>query len=186
MSSSARGKRIITSHDGKVRLELQNNRVVSTDGTDDRFIIGTRPDGSRGPYLSQPGFDVKDASDDQLIINAGQNVFKIVHSGTLSNTKPANSLFNTVTYSHGLGFTPAIVAYMFDGSVYFGLPYITSFLSGTGAGLINESDSYSVSSTLVSFGIHTPDLSWASTTNPQYSSSVTRTMKFYLLQETAN
>jgi len=72
--------------------ELVNKSVprgdVISDGTNDRIIAGFQKDGfgnkNFGFKVSQEGYDVKTATDDQLIMSSSFNMLKIIQSGIVS------------------------------------------------------------------------------------------------------
>lgn len=91
------------------------NRTITEIFKDDsgvqRVLLGKGANGFYGLKVSKSGFDVYDATDAQLVFNSDQNNFKIVSSFTTSITGSATS--NTVTtIAHGLGYTPAILAFL--------------------------------------------------------------------------
>lgn len=43
------------------RVQMQNNRIVIYDGTNERIVIGTLPDGTLGMAVSKAGYDVSGA-----------------------------------------------------------------------------------------------------------------------------
>lgn len=60
--------------------------------------------------ISKPGFDVRSATDSQLIFNSNQNVIKI--NTILTKTHIINNAgVIGVQYPHGLGFAPSFLCY---------------------------------------------------------------------------
>lgn len=89
-----------------------------------RVLLGKGKNGFYGLKVSQEGIDVYDASDDDLVFNSSQNVFKIVGeatltTGTVAGTATAGQVSLTVdltALTHGLGYTPAVFGYIQEGS----------------------------------------------------------------------
>lgn len=83
-----------------------------------RLLAGSYPDGDIKIKLSQSGFDVATATDDQLIWSSDFNMFKIVQSGTA--VIPAltgvtgTGVLATVNAFHNLGHAPSFLAYGTD------------------------------------------------------------------------
>jgi hypothetical protein len=87
-------------------------QVFKDDTGTRRVLLGRGKNGFYGLKVSQPGVDVYDAEDSQLVFNSQQNVFKIVQDPTtVPITAPANTT-NTTTIAHGLSYKPAVVAYL--------------------------------------------------------------------------
>lgn len=159
--------------------------VADTTGTE-RLRGGTFSDGNIKIKLSQPGYDVASAADDQLIWSSDFNSFKIVQSGTVNITVPSGSFYEqyTSTVLHGLGYIPIPLVLVTpptgSGLTLQALPYyIYTFVLGTATvPVLNMQTTASVNSTSViidliaktSIAVFTGD--W--------------TFKYYLLRETAN
>ena len=60
-----------------------------------------------GIKVSKPGFDVKTATDDQLVMSSEYSSLKVAHTDAPTTSG---------TYTHGLGYTPAFIV---SGSGYF-------------------------------------------------------------------
>lgn len=89
----------------------QTYGMVTNDGTTNRLLVE-----STGQIkISQPGIDVKTATDSQLIFNSNNNLFKIIASSTatvaVTTGASADSLFQT-SVAHGQSFRPAILAFV--------------------------------------------------------------------------
>ena len=141
-----------------------------------RVLLGRQADGSYGLKVSQPTFDVYEATNDDLIFNSSQNVFKIVQSGTATMGDIVGNSTTSVNVSHGLGFAPIPLVFWDGGSSYMQLPF---FSAVTTSGVDLALDGWffaSVSST---------DLT-ISCSSATYTTSTDTTFKYYLLQETAN
>lgn len=123
--------------------------IVRDDAGDPRLLIGYQENGfsngSVGAKLSQQGVDVAAATNDQLIWSTDFNSFKIVASGTVSQTLAnaanvvsgaAGSNPQTFSIAHNLGYVPTFLVYMtapstfVEGAVLFQLPHTTFFNNG--------------------------------------------------------
>jgi hypothetical protein len=98
----------LTEGSGKVTI---NNTVAQgtlvNDGNNDRILLGFQKDGfgtgvDYGLKISKDGEDVKTASNDNLIFNSAQNVFKIVGAGTMTVNKAGGSETGSDSIQHGL------------------------------------------------------------------------------------
>ena len=70
-----------------------------------------------GIKVSKPGYDVKGAGPENLVLLSSQNLFKVKQEGTFSITVPANQGYGATTIVHNLGYIPAVFAYV---EVYYG------------------------------------------------------------------
>lgn len=79
-----------------------------------RVLLGKGASGFYGLKVSEEGVDVYTATDDQLIFNSSQNLFKIVRSSTGSVTVGSGDSYTTVTTTipHGLNFTPIVLGFV--------------------------------------------------------------------------
>lgn len=110
------------------------NGYLISDGTNDRIIIGYDKDGfgtgnNFGMKISKAGYDVKTATDTNLIMSSAYNMFKIVAtgSGTLTAGAAGTSAYTDVT--HGLGVKPVVIAFGYppDTSQFWGAGYAAQF-----------------------------------------------------------
>lgn len=158
--------------DGLRTLERQIMAVQ--DGTN-KAVFGFYGTANKfGFKVAEDGVDVLTASDDQLLFNSEQNVFKIVKTGTVSvdAVSPGSSTYTTVT--HNLGYVPAAVAYADVDGIYAALPYTTI---NTSTGTVAGSIQYIItSSTIVFF----------STSSSVGVGFTELDIRYYLLRETAN
>lgn len=157
--------------------ELNNRDTVQVykDDAGTRRVILDK-DGLR---TSPEGVDVYTATNDQLTFNSNNNVFKIIATGTVELPGPATSGSNpsTVSVTHGLGYTPIVFAHGSDGGDYQALPWITTWKTGTpNAGMVEWEISYTANPTTINFY-------WQSNLGLNGGSI---TIKYYILQETAN
>lgn len=88
-----------------------------------------------GIKVSKTGYDIGDASDDQLIFSSEFDTMRVLSSGSGSITVPDPMAAQTVTITHNLGYRPAFTVYtqifdVFSGSVttgYYMAPYTDPF-----------------------------------------------------------
>lgn len=184
-----------TSGQEQINKSNQQGNTVS-DGTNERVLMGFQKNGfgdgkDYGLKVSQEGFDVRSASDDELVMSSGFNLFKIVASGSVVpndgnlNTGGANygSSSSTVTVAHNLGYVPAVLAfYSIEGINHIILPYTNIALPG-GASFYQ----YSISAEVDSTNIYIVTRMWGLNVNASFdANAVDNTVKYYLLRETAN
>lgn len=164
--------------------------TLINDGSFDRVLIGFQKEGfgtkDLGIKVSKEGYDVKTATDDQLIFNSSQNVFKVVLTGSttvVGSSALAYGTPQTTTIPHGLSGTPAFQVYVNPSSPISGfqggagitnLPLLY-FVSGVLALVLQaRADSTNLYLDIINASSGTDDLSLYSWT-----------FKYYLLQETA-
>lgn len=105
-------------------LAAESNTKIYNDASGIPSIsIGTQPDRSTRIRVAKPGVNVITATDDQLIFNSAQNVFKIAKTGTAVITRPTatNDFGATNTVTHSLGFIPFVFAYVTPPAGYSGV-----------------------------------------------------------------
>lgn len=154
--------------------------------------------------VAKDGYDAQTAPDNQLIFNSEQNVFKIVDSGTL--TIPAYSIVisnvaggyygqsTLVTVPHGLGYRPAIIAFV-ESDNYVGSDGLNSFTpisrvgmpffagSPGGFGVISN-QIWVENDNIIARGSYQVYVGGSGYGGTQTIDAVT--VRYYLLQETAN
>lgn len=185
--------------------QVQNSGEEETDGLrfQERQILAVQDGVNKAAFgfygaankfglkVAEDGTDVLEAEDDQLIFNSDQNVFKIVSSGTTSITSPSitNSAVgyysdsNTVTINHDLGYIPIVLAFRSYSTVNVPIP---------GYGLIQSDSSarnsdwlyISATSTQVKINVLVEQMIFSAGSETQGGN--TYSIKYYLLQETAN
>ena len=174
--------------DGTVNLKFFDSSGVGL------AQFGNFPDGSTALKVAKAGIEVSTAPDAQLIFNSNQDVFKIVKTGTLflphcsytqTGTNQWLSGFNSSQVAHNLGFTPIIIAVTATSyGQYFPIPYTSG-----GVGSFNnvswESVSVSTDGTNVYAQVDATGFSGTLAGTFTFSSN-DYTIKYYLLQETAN
>jgi len=163
---------------------------IVSDNNNDRILIGFDKDGfgsnnDFGMKISKQGFDVKTASNSNLIMSSAYNMLKIIATGTGVITAPAVGDVSYVDVTHGLGIRPVVIAFGYPpaGGQFWGPDYSTSFpvvFYGLTAGLYVY-DSFmqvQVSSTIARFSVSRGSSSAAGAVG-------TWTFQYYIMQETA-
>lgn len=135
-----------------------------------------------GIKVAQQGVDVREATDDQLVMSSAFNMFKIVQSGeaslTLDNPVTAWQR-DSVSVTHDLGYSPAHIAYI-QFPVSAGGELLQLPLTGinTSSGAIASNWYAAVDDTTITFhGLTNGASLW---------DGLTVTFKYYLLRETAD
>lgn len=175
--------------------ELYNRTITEVFKDDNgvqRVLLGKGANGFYGLKVSKPGYDVYDATDAQLIFNSAQNILKIASSGTTTVALPTLSnssvgvknITSRTTVAHGLGYRPIVIAYR-GSSSQEPLPYTTQMAAvlGVTVGYTRTIEIF-VDDTNVYFDATTTCYNWAASANN--APADTDTVKYYLLQETAN
>lgn len=117
--------------------------------------FGLFPDGSTALKVSQPGVEVATASNDQLIFNSAQDIFKIIQTGdgTIPEVITSSGVLNSIVLPHGLSFIPIAfiyinpeVGFVVNGDLIFAgnyslLPYTAGFVGSTYLGNAPSVDS---------------------------------------------
>lgn len=152
-----------------------------------RLLAGTYPDGNIKIKLSQTGYDVATATDDQLIWSSDFNMLKIVKTGTLNVpavSAPAlgsQSIASAETNTGVLSPSPlASSSYILSGGFAYPLPYLFTVATGAGAysGIAQEFKAYTrVSAGNIIFGV--------TVINTDIVSTTATTVKYYIFKETA-
>jgi hypothetical protein len=176
-STTYTGQKKTDTLDSRVRLEEGNRRLIVSDGTNNVALFGYDAAGNIVVKVAKAGYNADTATNDQLVFNSSQNTFKIAYTGSLTlNSRGAatGAVPDTVSYTHNLGYTPAVTAFISYGSTYLPLPF-TLYNLTTGA--IRCRLYTQVDSSTVTFIYQ----EWSGT------EGVTAfPIKFYLLQETAS
>lgn len=162
-------------------VDTRSGNLIVPDSSFPRVLLGNQLSGGVNFYgmkVSKEGYDVNTATDDQLVFNSSQNVFKIVSSGTIQETLPGSTGFISKSAAHGLGYTPLIIAFIpAGGSNYLTTPFL-QFDSTSGINI--EQTRVEVDSTNVYLKLYAPS------SGSFYASGFTRQAKYYLLRETAD
>lgn len=171
---------------GKLTFEQGQGRIVGRDENNlPQLVISTNPFEMK---VAKAGFDVLTAPNEDLIFNSSQNIFKIVDSNSITFNKPAANWLGTGIYTHNLGYVPAVIAFVQNSGTLTQIPLHTPVQIGYGAD--NGKIALSIypdliTSTNITFRCFTPSMS-GPFGNINYDQSIDITIKFYLLQESAN
>jgi hypothetical protein len=95
-------------------LQMQNKQIIGNDGTTPTTLYGYNQALNKwGLFVTKAGVDVTTNTDlSKFIFNSGQDVFKIVGTYPISvSVNTASGYYASTTLAHGLGFTPAFVAF---------------------------------------------------------------------------
>ena len=186
------------------RIDDENRTKIIKNGTVPQILFGYQKDGfgtgtDYGLKVSKPGQDVttngvNGVGNANLIFNSAYNTFKIVATGTLSlTTADISSVPNAdtkiATFVHNLGFVPVIVASASNTSVYEPIPRFNLYDFTNGANGYEAFEKWSVWSDTTTLTV-TRLNTWITRGVPPgaavYQSASTYTIRYYLLQETAN
>jgi len=169
--------------------------IYKDDAGTRRVLEGKGADGFYGLKVSPAEVDVYTATDDQLIFNSGQNVLKIVQTGTAtipSTTIPSTTTNGTssVIITHNLGFKPVVIAYVTD--TYGNLSPLPAFTvysgfvdTGGGFPYVMPLNQYVISSSgtnTVTFTNYITNSDYP--LGMSYAASA-KTIKYYFMQESA-
>jgi hypothetical protein len=167
----------------------ETTKIIKDDTGVRRVLIGSGANGFEGIKVSKSGTDVYTASNDQLIFNSEQNVFKIAVSGNTSTTVTnlAAGTTKTLTIAHNLGLQPAILCYVnlpnlgvgfYEASGLTLMPAQIMFRDASGFGNILVYTSTRVDTTNLYIDIINP-------TTGLVGAGETWSFKYYIMQETA-
>jgi hypothetical protein len=130
------GENITSVLGGQIRTEDAKGRLIVSKNNLDTLLLGQNDAGNVVVKLAKPGYDVKTATNDQLILNSEQNVFKIVATGYITIPSYTVVISNVaggyvgqssvVTYAHGLGYRPGIMSFV-ESATYSGTDGTNSF-----------------------------------------------------------
>lgn len=183
---------LLTTNSNETNFGLINNMVrdlnakevteiFKDDAATRRVLLGKGANGFYGLKVSPAGVDVYDATDDQLIFNSGQNVFKIVNADTvpISHSHTANSARST-SVPHGQSGVPVVVAFANDlvapgvpTGVSYNMPFLYPAVSG--GNLVISTYLY-----LYVDGTNITVASWSANVT-----TIVSNVRYYILQETA-
>lgn len=153
-------------------------KIIKDDSGTNRILLGYQQGGFNanvGLKVSQENQDVVTATNDQLVFNSDNNLFKIISSGTTSIPGVSTGNTNSSVVAHGQSSVPAVIAYAVETGSYFQLPYSLTLASGADAGKIQYAIDYAVDSTNVTFWLRCP-----------LQGVGTVTVRYYILAETAS
>lgn len=134
MTTYSKGKPMTAVNGGQLRVEQGNNRIVVDQGSVEQLLFGVDDNGVTVIKVAQPGIDVRNATDAQLIFNSNQDIFKIAAApiGTVNITfSTLTSAIaggfqvystNLLTLPHNLGIVPALAPQLFNATTGFYTP----------------------------------------------------------------
>lgn len=176
---------------GRIDFNNFNTPLIIPDANGiPNVMLGPRQvNNQRGLFIAKPGVNVVTATDDQLIFNSSQNIFKIVTTGT--GVTPSSSVgaspgwgvfsLSPITQAHSLSFVPIVMGFVQVGSKYVLMPY--TFFSSTGAN-IGTFETPVVSADATNVYINTDCIINVTSGSPSVNIGG-RNVKYYLLQESA-
>lgn len=125
------------------KIITKNSRIIANDGANNIGLFGFDDAGNMVVKVAKTGFDANSATNDNLIFNSAQDVFKITETGLIQS--PAISIPNAgvgnystlqansgVTLSGSYTTIPGVIGFVNVSSVLTLIPYST--FSGTGTG----------------------------------------------------
>jgi len=141
---------------------VPNNATVVSDGVLNRVVLGYQKDGfgtgkNYGIKVSQDGYDVLTATNDQLVMSSAFNNLKIFQQGTVSLTRDASVAAGSgvsIDVPHSLGKVPMVIAYADSGGGARPLPVLLGSWTGGGSSytyVLTRSLFANVSSSTVTF-----------------------------------
>lgn len=171
------GKDRIITNQGIIKLSKNDDNFIFFDGDKYRMVVGFDENNDPVVKISKPGFNVLEATDDQLIFNSSQNVFKIVDSGNTSLNAVVPVAGDSVQkiIPHNLGYAPIPLVFIQLPGGYRQLPAPTGYHASGGDILFNSW----VSAVTDADNLY---IDFAGGSAANYG---TWNFKYYLLQETA-
>lgn len=175
------------SYNGKLDFDQSRGRIL---GRDENFVprLLVLANGLQfNMRVSREGVNVLTATDEDLIFNSDNNLFKIVDSGYIDVNKPANATDAGDTVLHNLGYAPLVIAYCVPfygtgfGTSIIQVPYYRVILSGTDIGKVDLYFYVNVNSTNVNFTVTTPNFGPSNL----YTADFETRFYYYIIQETA-
>lgn len=165
------------------------------DASNVRTFAGNHPTYGQGFFVSKAGSDASSATGNDLIFNSSQDIFKIVSSGTVTvsgsyshGTGSQNTIINTQTITHSLGFAPVMLVFVYNPNIGIYEPASSGSLATDDVG-ISFSSTYNLAFVRV-FGVDSSTATFsirykAYLSAGSTSGSISETYKYFLLQETA-
>ncbi len=170
------GTFVVNNDNGLETVRIDKNGILISDNGTPRGRFGFK-DNDFAIKVSQKGQNVLSVTDDKQVMSSNFNLFKIVDTNTvtlLSTGSTTGPVPIVTTYSHGLGYTPGIIAYSDDpGGSRFSIPYT---LYNVVTGVIRVRIYTEIDSQTVKFIYQ----DWAGEGPFQYN------IKFYLTRETSS
>lgn len=189
MSTFSGGGKKSDSYNGKLVFEQSNNRII---GRDENFVprMLILADGLQFVMkISEEGVDVLTATEDQLIFNSDNNLFKIGIAGSGQAPAITKVLAATNTYvgvdqnsiPHGLSYVPEPIGFVIVGSNKYALPYTRAYPLVSGGGIGVDTYTISTDATNVYLGRNTVEYGAGATAG----SSGATDIEYFLLTPTA-
>lgn len=102
---------------GKVEFDGPNNRIIVSDDSNLRIVIGQQEDGSQGIIVSKPGRDATIQRPSDLVLNSNQNNLKvaatdIVTFPSVSSITASTTTYRSIVIPHNLGIVPGFLLYL--------------------------------------------------------------------------
>jgi hypothetical protein len=149
---------------------------------DGNVSIAAYIDADDKPILKVAGVgkDAITGSDEDMIFNSAQDIFKIVKTDTVTLHRAVNNMTGTLSVAHGLGYEPIAIAYALLSGTYLPLPWLSTTPLGIGSMGIDKDIGFSVDATNLNLFTDVDDGGiW-------FGTAESFSVKYYLLQETAN
>lgn len=174
---SHKGNDSVSTLGGHVRLEEGQGRLVAYDGSNNLGLFGFDDAGKVVVKVAKEGFDANSASDDNLIFNSNQNIFKINTTGTVSINADTLNTAKAAVIEHSLPQPPFVLVYV-----------TTPFLGPNTLSLVPY---YQFGNT--NYGYDVAALIWVDNTYVHFQVDLVRgvgnlgvyTFRYYILQESA-
>lgn len=170
-----------------------SSRIYYNDQGVPTVLLGLRPNttpSQRGLYVSQDGVDVTTASDNQLIFNTSQDIFKIAVppiTVPLTLTLATSGVsFGLNEVAHNLPYIPAYLAFITLDSQFEPLLSISATNGPNPYIVFGDSPSTLIPELIAQVGVDDTNITFTLQTTVHGSPSVVNNFaKVYLLQETA-
>lgn len=191
MSIASSGQQATDSLNGKLTFEQDKNRIV---GRDENNLIRMLILANGSDFVmkvSKEGFDALTASNEDLIFNSSQNIFKIVDSDTVTApvataTMTASTMAYgsaTTTIPHGLSYAPNVIGVVTE---VVGTPQgrPMPFIITSGSNTIQIIQTYQVGADDTNIYVYSSIQVWRSAVDTRSDSTPSGTIiKYYILQE---
>lgn len=191
MSIASSGQQATDSLNGKLTFEQDKNRIV---GRDENNLIRMLILANGSDFVmkvSKEGFDALTASNEDLIFNSNQNIFKIADSDTVTApvataTMTASTMAYgsaTTTIPHGLPYAPNVIGIVTE---VLGTPQgrPMPFIITSGSSTIQIIQTYQVGADDTNIYVYSSIQVWRSAVDTRSDSTPSGTIiKYYILQE---
>lgn len=143
-------------------------------------LLGPRQvNAQRGLFVAKPNVNVITATDDQLIFNSNQNVFKIISTSTVTLHRNSGDTTGTLVVPHNQPTVPLIIAFVLVSGARLPLPFLSTYPTGLGYMGIDKDIAFSVDATNITFFTDVDGGGLWVGTSEDFQ------IKYYILQETA-